>query len=198
MKQNNFFKSTAFKSIIVLLCIAVIAGGLLAILNDLLYVSDEERTQRAIKSIYGKEINFEELEIVESSNEYGTVDSVYLLNDGNYLIKATGLHGYKDGTVSVWMVAEFSNGEFLGLKKVVVADYEKQTLMSSFTNDFYNTFANSNDEVLEGKYFAVSADENNIENITSGASKSSNAINNAVNSGLYYVRNVIIGGDNND
>lgn len=195
MKVKDFLKSNAFKSIMVLMCIALVAGGLLAILSDVLYVSDKERTERAIQNIYGEKIGFEELEVTNKENEFGSIENVYLLADNNYLIKATGLHGYKDGTVSVWLVAEFNNNEFLGLKKVVLADYEKQTLMSSFTNDFYKVYYNSNDEVIGGKYFALNEDENNIKNITGGASKSSNALNNAVDSGLYYVRNVIIGGD---
>ncbi|MFA6867027.1 MAG: hypothetical protein WCR54_05875 [Clostridia bacterium] len=193
MKVNDFLKSKAFKSVMVLMCIALVAGGLLAILSDVLYVSDQERIERAINTIYGEEISFEELELSDSdkTNEYGSIDNVYLLEDENYLIKATGLHGYKDGTVTVWIVAEYDKAEFLGLKKVVVASYEKQTLMSSFTNDFYKTFYDSKEDVIGGKYFAVTESENNIQNITGGASKSSNAINNAVDSGLYYVRNVI-------
>ena len=42
-------KCTAF-----LLILAVLLGGILAVLNDVLYVSSEERTARAIKKIYGE------------------------------------------------------------------------------------------------------------------------------------------------
>ena len=62
MTVKQFFKSQAFKCIIVLLVIALISGGLLAILNDVLYVSEEERTMRAIEKVYGKEMKYEELE----------------------------------------------------------------------------------------------------------------------------------------
>ena len=195
MKKNNFFKSSAFRSVIVLMCIALVAGGLLAILSDVLYVSDNDRTLRAIETIYGKSIDFEEMEVTESTNEYGSIDDVYLLEDNNYLIKATGLHGYKDGTVSVWIVAEFNGDEFIGLKNVVLASYDKQTLMASLTNDFYALYYDSDSGVISGKYFAKVADEDNIQNITSGATYSSDAVNNAVDSGLFYIRNVIIGGE---
>ena len=59
----KFFKSTWFKCIAVLLSRAVVLGGLLAILNDLLYVSPEERTGRAFEKIYGRTL---------SPNEYIT------------------------------------------------------------------------------------------------------------------------------
>jgi len=56
MKANKIFGSLWFKCIAVLLVISCVAGGLLAILNDVLYVSAEERSARAIKKIYGKEM----------------------------------------------------------------------------------------------------------------------------------------------
>ena len=73
MKIKDFLKSNTFKSIIVLMCIALVAGGLLAILSDVLYVSDKERTERAIQNIYGEKIGFEELEIHNKNKEYGSI-----------------------------------------------------------------------------------------------------------------------------
>ena len=57
MTVKQFIKSKSFKCILVLLCIALVSGALLAILNDVLAVSDEERVMRTIKKIYGKEID---------------------------------------------------------------------------------------------------------------------------------------------
>ena len=51
----SFIKTTWFKCIACLLCIAVISGASLAILNNVLYVSPETRTARAISKIYGEE-----------------------------------------------------------------------------------------------------------------------------------------------
>ena len=51
MTVKQFVRSEAFKCIVVLLAIALVAGGLLAILNDVLAVSAEERTMRAIESV---------------------------------------------------------------------------------------------------------------------------------------------------
>ena len=43
MTVKEFFKSKTFRCIVVLLCIALVSGGLLAIMNDLMHVSDAER-----------------------------------------------------------------------------------------------------------------------------------------------------------
>ena len=94
MTVKQFFKSETFKCLVVLLCIALVSGGLLSILNDVLYITDEERTMRAIQSIYGKEMQYEEKTPSETYEvtDVGYIENVYLLSDGNYLIKATGLH----------------------------------------------------------------------------------------------------------
>ena len=56
--MSKFFKSAWFKCTLVLLVIAVVSGSLISILSNVLYVSDEERTARAIKKIYGQEKEF--------------------------------------------------------------------------------------------------------------------------------------------
>ena len=191
MTLKQFFKSNAFKCILVLTCIALIAGGVLAILNDVLYVTDEERTQQAIKKIYGQAVEYQEIELSEDSavNQYGTIDKVYKLADGNYLFKSTGTEGYKGGTVTLWIVANFEGDSFKGLEKVNVAGNEKQTLMSSFKSSFTDFYTSNDELLLEGYYFDKVASEGNIQNVTSGATRSSNAFNRAVNCTLYYIRN---------
>ncbi|NCA92732.1 hypothetical protein EOM82_05715 [bacterium] len=199
MTLKQFLKSQTFRCVIVLLCIALVAGGLLSILNDVLYVSDEERTKRAIKKVYGQEMDYSDLSqsISENAtNNYGIVDSLYLLADGNYLMKVTGIDGYKKGTITLYMVAEFSNGEFVGLKKVVLHSYEEQTLMSQFSSKFYEVYSENDTYVVGGGYFSRYANGKDMQNVSSGASLSSNAINNAVNCGLYYIRAELSGGQN--
>ncbi len=199
MTVKQFLKSKTFRCILVLLCIALVSGGLLSILNDVLFVSDEEKTMRAIKAVYGQAMEFTDLseELGEAAfNNYGTVDSLYLLADGNYLMKTTGKDGYKKGTVSLYIVAEFSQGEFIGLKKVVLESYEKQTLMSQFSSKFYEVYSENDNFVVEGGYFTISSNTEDIQNLSSGATYSSNALNNAVNCGLYYVRTQLLGGQN--
>lgn len=188
MTVKQFFKSQAFKCIIVLLVIALIAGGLLAILNDVLSVSEEERTMRAIEKVYGKEMNYEEKEYPaeQLTNDYGTLSKVYLLENGNYLVQATGGEGYKGGTITVWVVLTSDNGAFGGIEKVVLESYEKQTLMSKLTYDVYSAH---NDEITGDVYFTTSGD--GIKVLISGATYSTNALNNAVDCAIKFAREVL-------
>lgn len=192
MTVKEFFKSKSFKCIVVLVCIAVISGGLLAVLNDLLYVSDEERTARAIKAIYKTEIAFESVTVSENDakNEYGSINSVFLLEDGNYLVQATGIDGYKGGTVTTWAVAEFIDGKFNGLTSVSVESYDKQTLMSAFSGNYFKVYTQKNDIIDGGGFYSTVAGDNVVVNVQSAATYSSRAINNAVNATLKYIRTV--------
>lgn len=197
MTVKQFLKSKAFQAILVLLCIALVSGGLLSILNDVLYISPNEKTQRAIKKVYGTTMDFEDMSDnldEQANNKYGVVESLYLLSDGNYLIQVVGINGYKQGTVTLWLVAEFDNNNFLGLKKVVLESYEKQTLMSQFGSKFYEVYAENDDFVVGGGYFSTGAGSDDMQNLSSGATYSSNAVNNAVNCGLAYIRALLIGG----
>lgn len=196
MTVKEFFKSKSFKCIVVLVCIAVVSGGLLAILNDLLYVSDDERTARAIKAIYKTEIGFTSVEINESdaTNDFGSINSVFLLEDGNYLIQATGIDGYKGGTVTTWAVAEFIDDKYNGLTSVSVESYDKQTLMSAFSGNYFKVYTQKNDIIDGGGFYSTVAGDNVVVNVQSAATYSSKAINNAVNSTLTYIRAVLQGG----
>lgn len=191
MKIKDFVKSTAFKCIIVLLCIALISGGLLSVLNDLLYVSEEEKIQRVISSLYdGQQVEFTAEEISESDkqNSYGTINTVYSLSDGNLIINSTGSGGYKGGSVTVWTIVIMSQNQLTGIKAVSIDSYEKQTLMSQLNASFLSTYSSNNELVSNGEYFTTSGNDI-ITSVTTGATMSSNATNNAVNAALSYVRN---------
>ena len=79
MKVKDFLKSVTLKCILVLLAIALVAGGLLSILNDVLYVTAEEKLQRVVSKLYGEtDAEVRELELTETdkANSYGTVNTV--------------------------------------------------------------------------------------------------------------------------
>lgn len=179
MTVKDFIKSKTFKCIIVLLCIALVSGALLSILNDLLKVSDEERVLRTIKGIYGTEIGYEEISAQYETDE-GTIVNCYLLEDGNYLIKSKGFDGYQKGTISVWLVAEFNDGQFDKIGSVSVAEYEKQTLMSKFTDSVLNAYEGS---VAEGE-------DKNV--VVGGATFSAKAMDNAVNCAIDYIYSTLV------
>ncbi len=199
----NFFKSVAFRCITVLLVLAVVFGGTLAILNDVLYVSPEERTARAIKSVYGTEMEYETKLDVDREDkalgyDFGTINKIYEIKQNeNYdlLFHTTGFNGYKNGTISLWVKVSVTPTSSIPTKddykidKVILADYTKQTLMSKFGADFYANFTKDlTQDFIDGEVFTPYInDEDNIQNVVSGATKSANAACNAVNCVLEYV-----------
>ena len=183
-------KKTAFKCIIVLVLITVICCSLLAVLNDLLYVSSKERTDRVINSIYGTEMEYqtETVDQTKVNSSYGEVLEIYSLADGNKLYKTKGYNGFKNGTVSLWIVVGYENGTPDKITKVILAEFEKQTIMSKISG-VYQTYVDvSKDSYTTGGIFTVDKeDTDNIYNIVTGATKSTNAANNAVNVLIDYV-----------
>ena len=188
MKGREFFSSASFKSIVVLILIAVVLGGALSILNDVLYVSAEEEVNRAIKKIYGREIGWEEKELdseFSSNEDYGEINTVYLLEDGNYLVQSTGADGYKKGTVTLWGVRSFDGGQLKGIEKISYAGNQSQSLMSKFGDEQYKKYL----EDFDGGYF----DSSDSRYIVGGATYTSHAITNSVNMALFYAENALGG-----
>ena len=111
MTAKQFFKSTAFKCIAVLLSILLVCGILLTICNSLFFVSEEERFARAVNKIYGKSVETEQVVITDdmtikfSASEVTEAHKV--IDDGNYLIKSTGKQGF-GGDVICWVVVRMS------------------------------------------------------------------------------------------
>ena len=188
----KFFKSTWFKCIATLLSLTVILGGTLAILNDVLYVSAEERTKRAIKKIYGTETNYTSvLEEEKSYKDVGQINQAYEIGT-DLLVQATGYNGYKGGTITLWVrVVENQSGHYV-IDKIVLENYTKQTLMSKLDGDFYSEFyVDITSAYNDGKIFVsdTKAQTNLINQIT-GATKSATAACNAVNAVINYVGEV--------
>lgn len=196
--MRKVFCSVWFKCICVLLSIALVSGGLLAVLNDVLNVSAEERTMRAVKKIYGEEKTYSVVIDADSEDsgknqavvcgDFGTIEKIFIIGDENsdnfdYLFKATGAHGYKNGTISLWIRVSFKSGE-TKIEKVILDSFTKQTLMSKLGSDFYDGFNGDAD----GKYYyAEKKDGANYSPVT-GATKSATAANNAVNCVIFWLR----------
>lgn len=204
MTAKQFFKSNAFKSLVVLIAIVLVAGALLAIFNDLLYISDEERLNRTLSKIYGKTVSAQEVELTEEEKtySYGTVDNVYYIeDDGNYLFKTTGVGGYPgNGTITLWTVVtctgtrEQNNLVLTGIEKVVYDSNVGQTLISNLNDSFYAFFAEHDDLVAEGGYFtSVKGGTDDLNNVIVQTTMSSKAASNAVNTALACFRKVMAG-----
>lgn len=199
----RFFKSTWFKCVTILLAISLIAGGLLSVLNDILYVSPEERTGRALTKIYNRSLASSEYEIVlDADNEdspvvckkgdetFGEIQKIFLVGKDNesdteydMLFKAQGNEGYKNGTVTAWIKVEF-NSDSKKITKVIIESYEKQTLMSKLDDKYLKGFLiDISDEYQT--YFSSNKKTGN--NPVSGATKSAQAGCNSVNCVLNYL-----------
>lgn len=183
-------KNTAFKAVIVLVLIGAILGALLGVLNDVLFVSPEERTMRIIKTFYdGQEVSYTTIDLTEenSTNQYGTIKTVYFMQNGDYLIKSTGNEGFHGGTVTMWLLVAFEGGQFKEFTKVKYAESDGQTLMSNFSTEYYDAYVGGD---IKNGYFTVQTGNTNTH-FVAGTTKSSNAINNAVNSAYNYIVNVL-------
>lgn len=189
----KFLKSPWFKCIACLLCIAVISGALLASLNDVLAVSPETRTARAIKKIYGEEKEYATVLDVDNGYEpiifdgVGSVNKVYSVS-GDLLFQTTGYKGYKNGTVTLWIKAVKTNEKY-SIEKVLLETSEKQTLMSKLTGEFYGGFNLTDVTEAYDSGSLFSATEKTAENYNpvSGATYSATAAANAVNCVIKYL-----------
>lgn len=186
MTVKQFFKSTSFKCIITLLCVLLLSGIFLTVMNGLLEVTDEERLARAISSIYGKNVTVQEQVITTADVDSATIKEAYLVtDDGNYLIKSTGKEGYQGGTVTCWVVVKITAGKVSGIGKITVDSYTAQTQMAEITSSFLDKFSTG---YKEGTDYTTDAGF-----VVTGSSMSSTAVCNSVNGAMKFVREQILG-----
>ena len=185
MTVKGFFKSNVFKCLATLLCVLLISGIFLTLMNGLLAVSDQERFERAISKIYGKSVATETV-VIQNPNptSMATINEAYKVkDDGNYLVKSTGKGGYSGGTVTCWVVVEIKNGAISGIGKVVVDSNTAQTQMAEITDSFLSTFSTG---YKDGIIYAT-ADGFLVANST----MSSNAVCMSVNGAIEFVNGLL-------
>ncbi len=200
-KLKAFFQSNVFRCVTVLLTIVLVSGALLSVCNDLLFVSAEERFARTLAKIYGRQVETTQLSVSAEDAVFaeGTVNAAYLTDDGNYLIQSTGNGGYSGGTVTLWTVftcegsKEANDFKWLGIEKVVYESDRKQSYISKIKKKFYTEFTVHNEEILAGGKFTTAAGGDDIYTLSAGASRSSAAIVNGVNTALAYFRAHVLG-----
>ncbi len=198
----KIIKSPWFKCITCLLLIAVISGALLTVLNDLLYVSPEMRTARAIEKIYGEKQEYEDKNVVLEYDGVGKINKVYEISNGDILFQTTGYQGYKNGTVTLWIQVSVYYAEPYGnpqdddfgcegysIEKIVLQSAEKQTLMSKLTGEFYGKFnlTDVTEAYNNGELFTATDNAAKNYNPVSGATYSATAAANAVNCVIKYL-----------
>ena len=178
-------------AVIVLLAIALVSGLLLSVLNDILYISDEERTARDLSKVYQSE-SFTQLTIDEnfkSKDEYGEIVYVYQAADGAYVIKTIGTMGYKgkseivmaikDNTIVNMIVSSFGG------------DDKTTTIKDKYLAQYYG-MAVANDLVFVMNPTGGSGEVD----VSAGASSkyTMTSICAAANMSVYYYNNVLKGG----
>lgn len=173
MTCKEFFKSTSFKCILVLVCIALVSGGLLAILNDLWKVSDEEKINRAIQQVFGKDQKVALAKTFDLQDGItlgdGTVLNAYLLDNKSVLLKVEGTKGYHSGSITLYVVASEKDDAY-SINQAIVESYaSSQTLMSKFNDKSLSSFI-SNPSYIEA-----------------GATYSSMAVRNAINTAQEFI-----------
>ena len=195
---KQFFKSTAFKCIAVLVVIVLVCGVLLTICNALFRVTDEERLDRVLGSIYPdgqvEEIIYNESHSTELETEFtstnGTIDAVYLMDDGNYLINSTGGGGWSSGTVSCWVVVEMDGTTAIeGIGRVAISGNVGQTFMNKITDEELEFFS---DNYVDGENFVIDDYTADTVGTSATAPYTRTAITNAVNTALTFVRTQIL------
>lgn len=186
------------KIIIVLSSIGIVSGLLLGAVN---YITafDEDA---AIVEFIGKEFSdlngIEKLDYVEYSYDIGKINNIFLDNDGTYIFQSSGNSGYGGDIVLlvaikdniIMDVVTYSNNETPGLgSKVLQDNYLNQYIgadiymFSRFSlgrgggSDVKRFFEPA---ISESEVINNSGNRREITGIT-GATKSSNAVNNAVN-----------------
>lgn len=199
MTAKKFFKSAAFKSVAALLIIVIAAGAILAVCNDLLFVSPLERRNRMFAKIYGGDVTEQETLLSDEAPDVvypdGTARQAYLMSDGSYIVQSTGTGGYSGGTITVWVIFECDGAEddgltLTGIARVVYESNVKQSYISRFTEADYAQFTVHDGKIAEGLFFG-----DDIEVVKTGASAPFTfaALTNAVNVALRYLREEVIG-----
>lgn len=178
-------------AVLVLVVIALVSGGLLAILNDLLYVSDEERTARSLNKVYASE-SFTELEIdadYASNADYGEIVYLYEAADGTIIISARGQKGWKGQSEIVMAV---NNGTIVNM---IVSTYGGDDKTTSIDADYLKQYTGM--QVTADLKFTVSGEAGAVD-VSSGASATHTmgSICSAANMAVYYLVNSdVMGGD---
>ncbi|MDE7380411.1 MAG: hypothetical protein K2N14_05090 [Clostridia bacterium] len=192
MTAKQFFKSTAFKCIAVLLSIILVCGILLTICNSLFYVSDEERFERAINKIYGKSVQTESVLKDSDEKDFGTatvLEAYQVKDDGNYLVKVTGKQGFDNGTVTCWVVVKMTDGKVAGIDTVKIDSNTSQSYIGNIDAKELAQF--SKIEYTDGFVYELGKDGKDY--IPTGASVSMIAISNSVNGAITYVNRNVLG-----
>ena len=131
-KSNSFVSS--LKSIAVLLVICIVCGALLALCNDIFYIDDETKFNRAMQKVYPefqRDTSVSETPLADFKElaGVGKVSKVYRSKDGTYILESTGFQGWDNGNVTMYVAIGGQNPN-VQIKSLVVTGNVAQSYMS--------------------------------------------------------------------
>lgn len=194
MTVKQFFKGKAFKCILVLTCVLLVSGILLSVCWGFLEVTDEERFNRKIKTMYDGETVTStvcELEGYTTKVEDATIQNVWYITEKNdYLVQAAS-RGY-GGDIICWVAVTVNDDQtaVTGIRKVIKYEVKDSAeLIGNIKESVYTKFST---DYVDGKKFSYGSDSSD-EYISTGASYSLSAICNCVNGSVEFIKNYIVG-----
>ena len=214
MTAKEFFKSTSFKCIAVLLSILLVCGVLLTLCNAVFKVTDKDLRERAISQIYGQRVDATEQDLSTRTTEYtySTIQEAYYVefNDKetnekvyNYLVKVTGKEGYGNGTshgtVGCWVAVNLASD-----KKTITGIYSVQIITDEAGGESFlsNITSAHLKQITEIEYtdgyvyelgFVNGGNSEGKDFIKTGASYTMRAVSNAVNGAINLVKEITTG-----
>lgn len=187
MKRGTIIQ--AVKAIAVLVCICLVCGALLALCNDLLYVSEDVKTSRKMQKVYPKfslADDSPDVDAAGANTPYGSVENIYKSTDGAYVfqVKSNGV-GFGDGNVT--LLVAVSAGSEPTIAGWAILDNVGQSFIGNITSKNQETWhiGASITEVQP----TVAPNTNSGKG--SGATYTENAIANAINAACYYAINTL-------
>ena len=181
-KQTPSMMAKSAKVVLVLVLICLVCTLLLAVAKDLFAVSDETKFNRSMAKIYQGFEKAEDVDVVEDPDipAFGEIKSVVKATDGGYVVEVVGNGGYKNGSVTLYVA--FSANKLI--KGWSIKDSVNQSFVSKITDRHQKTWyipENETDYTLPDEYPLGN-------NKATGATYTSTAVNNAINTAVYYAK----------
>lgn len=197
MTVKQFFKGKAFKCIAVLMSVLLISGVLLALCWGFLEVTDDERFNRKIGSVYGGDtVTATEQDISgknTSVNDAKIQKLWYIEEKNDYLVQAASRGN--GGDVTCWIAVKMSDTDkktVVGISKVLFYSCDDAAeYVGNISESIYDKFPA---EYTDGKQFSY-GDKTSGEFIGTNASFTMTAICNDVNGAVAFVKAYASGGD---
>lgn len=194
MTEKTQKKSTvlqAVKAIAVLVVICLVCGGLLALCNDLFFISDAEKARRSeakinasLKEVYPDLNNPKTIEVKKdyaTNPLYGTVVKVVKSDDGTYILAVESKGGYAPSKNITVLVVIGSDAK---IKNWKISDVGGETWIGDKVAPY------------SGEWYVGEQISTDLPIRSAGATYSATSLNNAIKMASYYAMNVLNLGSN--